>query len=174
MRLAAKAIGDIVINCVLVVATVLLCITVWTGLGSGRAATDDHVGHKVGERAPVFTNLSYAEVPATLLLFVRPGCHFCTESMAFYRRLAAGRAHVAGRFRLAVVSVDPEPVMSAYLKQNALVVDRLVPAAMGDRVNVRVAPLIMRISRSGGITDIWVGKLSSAGERQIESRLERE
>ena len=41
----------------------------------------------VGDRLPAFDGIDWAAHESTLVLALRKGCHFCENSMPFYRRL---------------------------------------------------------------------------------------
>src|SRR3990170_2033038 len=88
------------------VAVILTCLTVTGHIlhrymsPSGPAPT-----YRAGEHIPEATGLGVKANRQTLLLVTASTCHFCTESMPFYRKVAEA-ARGAGT---ALVAATPEP-----------------------------------------------------------------
>lgn len=105
----------------------------------------------------------------TLLLVLKKGCRFCTESAPFYQRLAREAANKVGRVK--VVAVLPEAVDEgrSYLSELGVPALDVRQARLG-ALNVGGTPTIIMVSR-GTVTDVWVGKLDAAEESQVLSKL---
>jgi hypothetical protein len=62
---------------------------------------------KKGDRLPQLPNYAWNSSPRTLILAVRDGCHFCEESVPFYRKLAELKKE--GRINANLLMVYPRP-----------------------------------------------------------------
>lgn len=108
--------------------------------------------------------LSFGESDKTLLIFLSEGCHFCTESAPFYRRLAE-RSGRAGAPR--VVAVFPrEPEAGRHYLADLGVPLETVVQASSKTTGVRSTPTLLLVDRSGRVVQSWRGMLPE--ERQGE------
>lgn len=117
-----------------------------------------------GEQAPAIAGLPYAEAKRTAVLFVRSTCHFCTESMPFYRELAKD-----GR-RVVAISGDSREVLDRYLTDNGLTIPRAT-VARGDWTKLTGTPTIVVVDAAGRVVKSWVGLLSPEGQRDLIATL---
>lgn len=120
-----------------------------------------------------------AVVPAgsnrALVVAVSPGCHFCNDSIPFYKNLIDQRnqKNSAVKFIAAVPSSEkPEEAQK-------LVADETQKFAAGGAqpdgmVNVDFAaikvpgtPTLMLVDNNGKVLDVWVGKLDPDGEKEV-------
>lgn len=103
-----------------------------------------------------------------IVLFARSNCRFCSESMAFYRRLSA---EVRPRnVQFVVAGGEPEAVLSQYLASHQLAVDRVVSMATPPE-GVRVTPTLAVLDKNGAVVQSWVGKLPTEDEKAVERLL---
>lgn len=115
------------------------------------------------------SGVDWAGNKQTLLLALSKGCHFCSESAPFYRRLAAERA---GRSDLRLVAVLPQPVDEGrgYLDELGVSVDEVRQSALGS-ISVRGTPTLILVDGGGVVKQSWVGKLSVEAEAEVLSHL---
>jgi hypothetical protein len=102
----------------------------------------------------------------TLILATSSVCHFCTSSMPFYRRLIP-TAKASGT-RVVGLAVDELTANRDYLLQNGLQVDSLV-SGKEQRMNISATPTLILVKNDGTVINSWVGQLSTADERKVES-----
>ncbi len=106
---------------------------------------------------------------ATLVLFVSPACHFCTESMPFYGRLAALRPSGSKSFRLlaatAAGSVSDEEGRQ-YMASHGVAVDEVAQVSFPD-VGIVATPTLALLDSSGRVAHSWTGKLSDELENDV-------
>jgi hypothetical protein len=163
-------------NISLIVGMVLLSITLFPKAkawvrGDAPPPSRPEVEYKSGDRAPVFESLSYAHASSTLVLFVRSGCRFCTESMPAYKELADSTSHKEGRFRLAVASAESPAVTETYLKAHNVTADTIVAFGLRKDVGVPLTPVAMLVDSRGLIVDIWIGKQTARQISDLKKRL---
>ncbi|MGH9453840.1 MAG: TlpA family protein disulfide reductase [Candidatus Acidiferrum sp.] len=104
----------------------------------------------------------------TLVLAISTTCHFCKDSIPFYRKLGASGADVK------MVAVLPQSVSEgkAYLSGEGVRVDgvRQVPL---NKLGVRGTPTLLLVDEAGVVTDVWVGKLQPDQENQVLTAIEK-
>lgn len=104
----------------------------------------------------------------TLVLAISTTCHYCNESVPFFRTLGPAGKDVR------MVAVLPQPVNEArqYLSNAEVHVDdvRQVPLTT---LGVRGTPTLLLVNDSGVVTDVWVGKLEPDQQTQVLAALEK-
>lgn len=103
-----------------------------------------------------------------VVVFVRSTCHFCSESMPFYRAMA-GQAHAAGA-RFVVAGEESRDIIAGYMRSNAVTPDDVVSASP-ESTGVHATPTLAIVDRRGTILDSWVGRLTPDAEQRVKSLL---
>ena len=100
----------------------------------------------------------------TLILALQKGCHFCTESADFYRRLAP----TASEKNVRLVAVLPQELEEGrkYLADIGVPVSEVAQASLSS-IRVRGTPTLILVDDKGAVIDSWVGKLPAAGEDEV-------
>lgn len=100
---------------------------------------------------------------SSLLLVVSTQCHFCKDSLPFYKDLTA-KSHG----RLNVVAVLPQPQAEAQkFLQDAGVEANQVVTATPDTLGVRGTPTVLLVDSSGKVKHEWVGRLDQSGQKDL-------
>jgi hypothetical protein len=103
-----------------------------------------------------------------LVFALQIGCHFCQESMPFYKTLTQ-QAMNSGR---TIVYVFPNPIADsrAYLKQSGLPEGNLIQS---DLRNIKVAgtPTLILLDNKNTVENVWIGKLSPERQKQVETAI---
>lgn len=108
----------------------------------------------------------------TLLLAIRRGCHFCEDSMPFYRTLAQmEHSHRLTAHILAVLPDDPVSVQFL-LKSEHLVIDAR-PNVPLNSIFVDGTPTAILADRNGKILHAWEGELSPAKQAELIAMAEQ-
>jgi len=100
----------------------------------------------------------------TVLLVTSSKCHFCRESMPFYRRLtefAHGR-----RARVVGVTAEPPQVNIRYLTSQGVRADG-VAAIQQTKIRVSGTPTLVVVRRDGTVVNSWRGRLTEDQEREV-------
>ena len=101
----------------------------------------------------------------TLVLALREGCRYCTDSADFYRRLAAlGRRDKNTRL-LAVLPTEVA-ASSRYFKELRVPISEIRQSAL-DRINIRGTPTLLLVNDKGVVTRSWGGQLSPDKETEV-------
>ncbi len=109
---------------------------------------------------------------ASVLLFFSNKCHFCEESMPFYKRLTSLRTASSG---FAVVGIYPEDIENqtdeeTYLARHGVAVDSL-QAMSFSKLMLPGTPTLLLLDRSKVVRGIWTGRLDHSKEEEVLQRL---
>ena len=107
--------------------------------------------------------------PLSVLLQLSSTCHFCNESMPFYKQLTAARQ--SAKVPVIVASSDAVAVMRQHLEDQQVVVDKVLHSRMESFGTG--TPTIYIVDSKGLVKRAFVGKLDSAGEKELLSIVER-
>jgi thioredoxin-related protein len=104
----------------------------------------------------------------TILLVMQKGCHFCTESMPFYKTLI----QKASEKSVKVVAVLPNSLEESnkYLKENGIQIQEIRQSSLG-KIDVQGTPTLLLLNEKGEVSNSWVGKLPSEKEKEVISQL---
>jgi hypothetical protein len=126
------------------------------------------VGLTIGSTVPV-SDVNWAGNKQTLLLVLRNGCHFCTDSAEFYRRLAK---EPASRTNTKLVAVLPGTVddSRSYLDGLGVPISTVRQAGLG-ALRVSGTPTLLLVNDKGVVTKSWVGQLPACKEAEVVAAL---
>ncbi len=103
-----------------------------------------------------------------LVVALAPDCHFCEESMPFYKRLVEERNRKGSKVKvIAAVGLEEakaeeqKKLDSAGVSPDALVV---LPF---DDIKLRGTPTIVLVDNQGEVHNVWIGKQPASGEEEI-------
>ena len=161
---------SLTINLAIVLVTLALGAFFLKGMLPGNPENDAaREGLRPGRQLSA-ENIPWNEHDHTLILAIKRGCHFCEESMPFYRRLEQMEAD--GQFAVHVVAVLPDNPASArfYLRCQNLNVD-VVPNVPLDTLDVSGTPTAILVDQHGTLVRAWDGALSPRQQRELISAL---
>ena len=109
-------------------------------------------------------DVNWSRQPKTLILALQTGCHFCDESVPFYKRIAEN----AKAENVKVIAAFPTGVedSTAHLKALGLtnVEVRQLPL---ESLQTSGTPTLILTDDKGEITNYWLGKLTPDKEAQV-------
>jgi len=127
-----------------------------------------------GPQTAVSTNLKgslpgvdWGKNGRTLILAISTGCHFCTDSAPFFKRIEKERPR-----DVKLVAVLPQPVEEArkYLDGEGVHVDE-VRQASPQSIGVAATPTLLLVDARGRVSDLWRGKLQPGDEEKVIAAL---
>jgi hypothetical protein len=114
-------------------------------------------------------DVNWAGNKQTLLLVLRNGCHFCTDSAAFYQRLVSERGVQA---KTKLVAVLPGTVEDSRRYLDGLGVPMTEVRQEGlSTLRVSGTPTLLLVNEDGTVTKSWVGELSARKEEEVINTL---
>jgi len=123
------------------------------------------------EKGEQFAQLK-AVVPAgaqkTLMVAVSPTCHFCNDSMPFYKRLIDERNQKGSpvKFIAAVPAEEAKAEESKKFADAGAQPDGMVHMDFAS-IKVPGTPTLLLVDNNGKVLDVWVGKQTEKGEKDI-------
>lgn len=149
-----------------IVSLVTLAIAVDVYVSRGRATPTGEPRHlDIGSHFKEIPGVQFGRKAATLILFERSGCHYCTESMPFYRALSKLLDRKLTQFVAA--SYDAAATSRAYLGEHDVRPDIVAHLGPGDNYPVEGTPTLVLLDASGNVRGWWVGRLDESGERKV-------
>jgi len=91
--------------------------------------------------------LQFPTNQSTLLLVVSANCHFCKESMPFYKQLTE---EARGRLNVIAVMPEPKPEAQKFLLDAGVETNQIV-SATPDTLGVRGTPTVLLVEGSGKV-----------------------
>lgn len=103
-----------------------------------------------------------------LVVALAPTCHFCEESMPFYKRLVEERNRKGSKVKVIAAvgredakADEQQKLTSAGVQPDAVVV---LPF---DAIKLRGTPTIVLVDNQGEVQKVWIGKQPASGEEEI-------
>ena len=163
--------AELLANIAIIVVAILLCFVVakrfvLSPKESNSAAEFKEVS--AGEKISL-PDVDWTNSDKTLLVVIEKGCHFCSDSAAFYRRLVQ---ETTGRKNVKLVAVFPHGVDQGkeYLNGLGVQITELRQASFNS-IKVRGTPTLILVNNAGVVTDTWLGQLPPDKESELLSRL---
>lgn len=107
----------------------------------------------------------------TVIIALKKGCNFCSESAPFYRRL---HQEISSQQNIPLVAVLPSAIEDSrkYLEALEVPYDDVRVSGLKS-VGVSATPTILIADKTGTVVAGWIGKLSSEKETEVLETLTR-
>ena len=155
-------------------AVLLVCITVLVGLfrtgviahlsGSRRQPSSS----ALLKQGQIFQAASVLHIsgPPAIVPALNANCHFCAESLPFYKRLGDIKRDVTAP-TVIMVFPNSQPEVHAFLKElDSAPLSIFAEQNFAD-LGISGTPTVIFVDATGVIRRVWIGKLSEDEEREI-------
>jgi thioredoxin-related protein len=121
---------------------------------------------------PPLPGYRWGDHQKTLVLAIRKGCHFCDDSLPFYKRL--GDLEKRNNLHAHVLAVMPDDRESGAkaLQSGDVAVDSVFSQPL-DSLKVTGTPTILLLDSHGRVARAWVGQLTPQGEEELITAVEK-
>ncbi len=121
-----------------------------------------------GEQYAALKGAVPAGASRALVVAVSPTCHFCNDSLPFYKHLVDERNQKgsAVKFVAAVPSEDSKAPESEKFINAGVQPDSVVHLDFSS-IKVPGTPTLMLVDNNGKVLNVWVGKLDEGGEKEV-------
>src|SRR5437762_1889304 len=116
---------DTIANVTIIATGILVSSLILRNWVESARAQAERQPYRAGESLGRVESLDLS-ASRTVLLVVRSNCHFCTQSMPFYKRLSDLRRQEKASFRLVALTTEPVATGEHYLSENGVSVDRVL------------------------------------------------
>ena len=154
---------------VIVLGAAVLFFLVKTYRATRIAAESAQEPH-IGDQLPAIPDVNWKANDRTLVLALKKGCHYCEDSMPFYRQLAQLSEQKALKANLVAVFPDPTADVDALVQAEHLSL-QAVPDVSLSKLKVGGTPTLILADSSGRILQDWVGELSDHEQQQLLATL---
>lgn len=121
---------------------------------------------RIGDHLPQLTEYAWSSHQHSLLIVVRDGCHYCQESMPFYRKLVRLRDDGHTPVDIVAISPDSRDVATKDLAKNEVDIPVIAPLDLSS-LKVSGTPALILVDHSGAVEKCWIGKLDEIGENDV-------
>jgi len=136
------------------------------------AARPNPTPFKPGEAFPQLTGLQQQPGRSSLLLVVRSGCKYCTESVPFYQNLVKEVRLSKMPVQLIGVCLESDKACADYFAQTKVAVDATIGAPRGLE-KIQGTPTLVMLDPSGKVAETWVGALNPEGQKAVLAALSK-
>jgi len=166
----ARKIVELATNIAIILVCGLLCWTFFThkGLNFGAPPGGAESAHLEGLTLPSLPGYSWTSRPKTLVLAVRKGCHYCEESLPFYKRLSDLERGNGLHAHLLAVMPDDQVSGTKVLQSGGLTIDSVFNQPLNS-IQVSGTPTLLLLNSTGRVVRAWVGQQTSQGEEEVIS-----
>lgn len=112
--------------------------------------------------------VDWSKSKKTLVLALKEGCRYCTESAAFYQRLIP--ATMNGNTQLLVVFPDPTESGKKYLDSLGVHTNNYRQISFNS-IGVVATPTLLLVNQNGKVTEGWIGKLPEEKELEVVEKM---
>lgn len=103
----------------------------------------------------------------SLLLGISTTCHYCKDSLPFYRQLTA---RLQGRVSVIAVLPQSQPEAEAFMRDAGLTGVQVVSEKLSN-IGVYGTPTLLLVDDKGKVKSAWVGELDSGREQSLISAI---
>jgi hypothetical protein len=104
-------------------------------------------------------SIDYRTSTRTLLLALNTKCIYCSESLPFFKKLAAANGLSSGTLHIVAIFPNKTQDVAIYLKENDFSVDTVAEVEFS-HLNISGTPSMVLLDNKGRVSDFWIGKLS--------------
>jgi hypothetical protein len=175
--IGARKVLEVVTNISILIVCGLICWTLAThktfDLRTIFAAGGGGVeAHLEGLSLPPLHGYRWADHQKTLLLAIRTGCHFCEDSLPFYKRLAGLEKSNTLHAHVLAVMPDDRDSAAKELQSGGVAVDGVFNQPLNS-IQVSGTPTLLLLDAKGRVAKAWVGQLTPQGEKRLITAVEK-
>jgi thioredoxin-related protein len=151
-----------------IIATAFVLLVVLANKFWGSSETLPVREIPIGEKI-LIDDINWTENKQTLLLVLQENCHFCTESMPFYKKLTE-KAQANTKTKLIALFPDSVEKSRNYLKSQNIEIAS-VRQFNFTKIGVGGTPTLILVDEQGKVADSWVGKLPPEVEEKVLQKI---
>jgi hypothetical protein len=111
--------------------------------------------------------IHFPEQQESLVLGISANCHFCKDSLPFYRKLPA---EASGKVHVIAVLPQPQSEAETFVKDAGLTGTQVVSANLAS-IGVIGTPTLLLLDGAGKVKSVWIGEQDQAGQQKILAAL---
>lgn len=119
-----------------------------------------------GDRLAAIPNLDWSQHRQTLVLALNTGCHFCEQSVPFYRRLADARALSGSELEIVAVFPNGQEMVRQFMTKGDLRLRSVADLPL-EKLRVNATPTVILVDNQGRVERSWIGALTPRDELEL-------
>jgi thioredoxin-related protein len=171
-RSTLDTIANIAIILVCVIASVVLVNNFLQSRNQQQAGGPRPPEVEKGEQLAAVKNVLPAGTDRALVVALQPGCHFCNESMPFYKKIIDERNKRGSNVKViaavgqeAAKAEEQQKMAEAGVQPDALVTLNF------QEIKVPGTPTLLLVDNQGKVLEKWVGKVPEGDEDDVLATL---
>jgi hypothetical protein len=114
------------------------------------------------------SGVRWAQADKTLVMALSTQCHFCQESVPFYKELGTSPAVKANRVAIVMVFPQEQGEAESFVKSNQMHADGVLSAQIP---GTESTPTLLLVDRTGKVERLWIGVLSPSQRKDLLAEL---
>lgn len=168
-KLRLDRLSDIAVLVASVAVVGTLCAN-WSMVLKKKGAAGPTGLYHVGDVIKDTSELHLTSAHKTLMVVTASTCHFCSESMGFYKTLLKS-ARSSG-IQVVAATFEDVNINRRYLADHDVAVDSVISAESNGLLRTGTPALIL-LSQNGRVENWWLGKLGTTEETQVSEAVAR-
>jgi thiol-disulfide isomerase/thioredoxin len=108
-----------------------------------------------------------SETHNSLLVVISTKCHFCKDSLPFYKELIT-KTH--GKIDVVAISPDPVTEMQTFLQEADVSAAKIASIDLA-AIGITGTPTLLLVNGSGRVLEQWQGMLDERGRQKVLARI---
>lgn len=158
---------DKVANIAVVIGVVVFLVLAARGDFSHRTVKAPNPSTAVIGKTISLPGVQWAQSEESLVLGISASCHFCKDSLPFYKQLAS---QAQGKVNVIAVLPQEQKEADAFLQGAGIANVQVVSQNLG-KIGVYATPTLLLVDSSGKVKDSWVGELDAARQKKLLAEL---
>jgi thioredoxin-related protein len=151
-----------------IITAVVLFVIFASGVYSLTRSHDEEPSELVRRGVQQLQNVNWRANHQTLVMAIRPGCHYCTASAGFYRDIVhSNAAHGIHLLAVSPTSIESTRTYLDKLRVGVVDVRQMDLASFG----VEGTPTLILVDENGRAQAQWVGQLAAKSEAAVFRRV---
>ncbi len=152
---------------IIVTAVLLIGFIVQKFLFAGQPPVQTAKTPAIGSKISI-ADVDFSKSSKNMFLVLSKGCHFCSESAEFYKKLIA---EAKGK-NVNLIAVLPQEKKEAAEYLNDLGIQGIeIRQSQLNSLDVSGTPTILVLDNNGQVSNYWIGKLPPAEEKEVFDKL---
>ena len=126
----------------------------------GRAAASQLVGKHLA-----VAGLDWKSSAVNVVFFISTHCHFCEESMPFYRQVTEIPGRAPQKLAISAISRDDPELLKGTLSKQHVNLDGVYRAPVIDALSS--TPIVLIVDANGIVRRVFEGRLDSSREKDV-------
>lgn len=149
-------------NLATIAGVAVFLVLVLRGELAKRRAPDMSPNAFVGKTVRL-PGVSFPQPRASLVLALSTSCHFCKESLPFYKDLAD---QATGRVNVVALLPQSQAEAQSYVQEAGVKATQVVSSSL-DSIGVNATPTVLLLDGTGKVQGAWVGLLDEKAQRNL-------